>query len=581
MSLSSANSVGSYFTGLINQLMSIERQPLNDLRTQRSSLEVKRGIFSDLSSKMSSLQSVIDQLQATAASSVFDKRTASISDVASGKTVLTASASTSAIEGAYNFSITSLAREHRVRSDQQTYSDQALGLSGAFVIGGAAARSQTTVAAIAGTVTSFDVAAPASGQKEIGDGTYYVETRNDATAGWQFRLVNADGKAVSSKQGTGSTYSANWQTIPTGGGTYDTGRGLTLTFGADSGLYQAASKGAGAAQLTYTAQGASVTISATQSLKDIASAINSAAYADGNAVVASVVDRQLILAAKDSGTTHSVAAADSSGTVLQSLGVLTGAGVFKNVMQTALNASFTVNNIAVSRSKNNGLDDVISGVTFNLAADAQGQTATLTVNRDNAAVQSKVDDLLTQANSLSAYLKSKTAVTGTGSGRGSANFTRGPLADDMAYTSLRNDLLSDLSGRVSGLLAGSPVSFAEIGITLNDNLDASVSDSTKFETALANNPSGVKALLAAVADKLETRLSRFTNTSTGALTLSQKAVTNEMEDIDGRITSMNQFLAERESSLQEEYSVLQAQILNNLYLQQQMASFSNGFNYFA
>lgn len=581
MSLSSSSSIGTYFTGLINQLMSIERQPLNALRTQKSDLEVKRSIFSDLSSKFSALQSVVDSLQATAASSVFDKRTASISDVASGKTVLTASASSNAIEGIYNFSITSLAREHRARSDQQTYSDQALGLSGTFTVGGAAARAQITTSTIADTVTSFDVAAPASGQKEIGTGSYYVETRNDATSGWQFRIVDNDGKPVTVKQGTGSTYSANWQAIPTGGGTYDTGRGLSLTFGADSGLYQAASKGAGAAQLAYTAQGASITISAAQSLKDIASAINNAAYAEGNAVSASVVDRQLVLAAKDTGTSHSVVAADSGGTVLQSLGLLTGGGAFKNEMQTALNAAFTVNNISVTRSKNNGLDDVISGVTFNLAADAQGQTATLAVNRDSAAVRSKVDDLLTQVNGLSAYLKAKTAVTGTGSDRGSAKFSRGPLADDMAYTSLRNDLLNDLSGRVSGLPAGSPVSFAEIGITLNDTLDASVSDTTKLETALTNNPSGVKALLAAVADKLEARLNRFTNTSTGALTLSQKAVTNEIEDIDGRITSMNQSLADRESSLQEEYSVLQAQILNNLYLQQQMASFSNGFNYFA
>jgi len=274
-------------------------------------------------------------------------------------------------------------------------------------------------------------------------------------------------------------------------------------------------------------------------------------------------------------------ASDSGGAVLQSLGVLTGGGAFKNEMQTALNAAFTVNNISVSRSKNTGLDDVISGVTFNLAADAQGQTASLTVNRDNAAVRSKVDDLLTQVNSLSSYLKAKTTVTGTGSTRSSANFTRGPLADDMTYTSFRNDLLNDLTGRVSGLPAGSPVSLAEIGVTLNANLDASVSDTTKFETALTNNPSGVKALLAAVADKLEKRLNRFTNTSTGALTLSQKALTNEIEDVDGRITSMNQSLTQRETSLQQEYAVLQSQILNNIYLQQQMASFGGGFNAFA
>ena len=122
------------------------------------------------------------------------------------------------------------------------------------MIGGAAARTQTTATTIANKGTGLGVDARASGQKEIGSGTYYVETRNDGTSGWQFRVVDADGKAVSIKQGTGTTYTANWQSIPTGGGSYDSGRGLTVTFGADSNLYQAASKGAGAAQLAYTAQ---------------------------------------------------------------------------------------------------------------------------------------------------------------------------------------------------------------------------------------------------------------------------------------------------------------------------------------
>ncbi len=582
--MASISSVNTYFTDLINQLMVIERQPINMLRLQKSDLEVKRGVFSDLSTKLSALQTAVDSFKSTAATSVFDQRAAAISGVTTGKTVLTASASSSAAEGAYTLAVTTLAREHRVRSDQQTYSDQALNLTGTFVIGGAASRLQTTTATIAGTVTAFGTAAPASGQKEIGTGTHFVETRNDATSGWQFRAVDADGKAVSVKQGTSTTYTANWQSIPTGGGSYDSGRGLTVTFGADSNLYQAASKGAGAAQLAYTAQGASLTVAATNSLNAIASAINSATYAEGNAVTASVVDRQLVLAAKDTGTAHTIAAADTSGSALQSLGVLTGAGAFKNEMQTALNAAFTVNTLSVTRSKNTGLDDVITGVTLNLAADAAGQTATLSVSRDNAAVRTKVETLLTQINGVTGYLQLKTAVTGRGSDRTAATYTRGALADDFAYGSLRTDLVTDLTGRVAGLPAGSPLSLAEIGVGLNDNLEAGITDSSKFETALTNNASGVKALLAAVADKVNTRLDRFTNSSSGALSLSQKSVGEEVSSIDERITQMNKALAERQSALRTEFAVLQAQIMNNIYLQQQLSSFgggSGGMSFFA
>lgn len=580
--MASISSVNAYFTDLINQLMAIERQPIDTLRLQKTDLNVKSGVFSDLGTKLGALQTAVDSFKSAAATSVFDQRAAIISGVATGNTVVTASASSSAAEGAYALAVTTLAREHRLRSDQQTYSDQALNLTGTFVVGGAAARSQTTTATIADTVTAFGIAAPASGQKEIGSGTYYVETRNDSTSGWQFRLVDADGKAVSIKQGTSTTYTSGWQSIPTGGGAYDTGRSLTITFGATSGLYQAASKGAGAAQLAYTAQGASLTVAATNSLDAIASAINNATYADGNAVTASVVDRQLVLAAKDTGAAHTIAAADTNGAVLQSLGVLTGAGAFKNEMQTALNAAFTVNTLSVTRSKNTGLDDVISGVTLNLAADAAGKTATLSVSRDNAAVRTKVENLLTQINGATGYLQLKTAVTGKGSDRAAAAYTRGALADDFAYSALRNDLINDAMGRVAGLPAGSPGSLTEIGVSLNDTLEVGITDSAKFEAALANNASGVKALLAAVADKVNTRLDRFTNSTSGTLVLSQKSVAEEMSSIDERITQMNEVLAQRRTALTGEYAALQAQVLNNMYTQQTLSSFSaGGFSYFA
>ncbi len=569
-------SVNSYFTGLISQMMSIQRQPLATLQTQRSDLTFKQAVFSDLSTKLSTFQTAINGFKSTALTSVFDKRSAVVSDVPSDKTVFTASASDGAVAGVYNLSVDAdgLALEHRVRSDKQYYSDQALNLAGSFVLGGAAARSQAEVSTIADTVTAFGTAALQSGQTELGSGNYYVETRNDASAGWQFRLVDADGKAASIRSSSSSSYTSAWQSMPTGGGAYDTGRGLTLTFGADSGAYQAASKGAGAAQSTYTAQGATIEVTASTTLNDIATAINNATYADGNAVTATVVDKQLVLAAKETGTAHAITAANSTGTVLQSLGLFTAGGAFKNPLQTAQNASFTINGIPVTRSRNTGLDDVVTGVTLNLAADAAGQSATLSVGRDNASVKSSVQDLLSQFNGVTAYLQDKTSVTGTGNTSSTATYTRGVLADDYAYSGLRGDLLSDIGRGISGLPTGAPKTLSEIGITLNDSLQLTISDSSKFDTALTKNASGVKALLQAVSDRLDGRLDNFTNVNYGALALSQKSVANEIKDIDTKTVSLNEYLVDYEDSLKSQYAVFQSQVLNNLYLSQTLSSLS-------
>ena len=526
------------------------------------------------STKLSTVQTIVNDLDSKAISSVFDARKSSVSDVTSGKTVLTASVGTGAIAGTYSLNITTLAREHRVRSDQQTYADQALGLTGTFIIGGAAARSQATVATISNTVTAFDTASIGTGQSEIGTGTYYVETRNDATAGWQFRVVDSDGKAVAIDDAvdTGTATTSNWQAIPSGGGSFDSLRGLKITFGSDSGLYQAGDRSASsAAQVTYTAQGASITVASTDNLSTIASAINAATFASGDTVSATVVDRQLVLAAADTGAANAVVASDSSGTVLETLGVLTGAGAFKNVMQTALDAAFTVNGLSVTRSKNTGIADVVNGVTLNLAADSAGETATLKVEQDTLVIRGKVDALLRQSSALLDYLKDQTSITQNGN-----TFTRGALANDSVYTFLRSNLVSDLMSKVTGLAAGAPTLLSEIGITVNDKLQFSMTDINKFDTAVANDTAGVKALLAAVADRMDSRLDQLTTATTGIVSINQKSINDQITSLDKRVTTLNDQLAQRRLALTQQYSQLQSQILNNIYIQEQFSAFNGG-----
>jgi flagellar hook-associated protein 2 len=576
--MATVGKLDSYFMSIINDLMILERQPLARLQTQRDSVRLKTNIFTDVETKLDDLQDAVRLLKSSSPSrALVAGRSSSITGVESGFNVLTASAGSSAMLGTYQITEISLAREHRVRSDQQTYADQGLGLAGTLLIGGAASRSQTLQTGISNTVTGSDVAAPASGQEELGRGSYFIETRNDATLGWQFRLVDTDGNAIRIRQGATDSYTDAWQAIPAGGGVYNTGRGLSITFGAEDSQYLAASRASdNAAQVDYTAQGASISVAATDSLNAIASKINAATCAEKNGVVASVVDKQLILASESSGTAYTIQASDASGSVLQSLGVLTGPNTFENVMQPAANASFKVNGLAVTRSQNTGLSDVISGVTLNLAPDAQGKSASLAVTTSWAGARSAIDDFIAKFNAVTAYLAEKTSVTSTGGGA-TGTYTRGALADESVFSDLRSSLFDKFMSNHS--TGRAYTGLREIGLTLDDNLSASASDSTKLENALNTNLADVEALMDQVMGAMDSILGRFTGDSgqDGYLDSAKDSYSSQLTEIDGQISDMNVRLAEREQYLTEQYAQLQATLVSLTYSQQMWASINKGY----
>jgi len=186
---SSTSNIGSYFSLLIEDIIAYEHQPIDRLAQQKDTLEAKVSVYRDMQTLLSDLQTLAEDFQTSG--TIFGMRRATVSNAPSGTTVLTATAARSAATGSYDISVTTLALAHRVRSDQQLYANQALGLSGTFTLGGAAARAASTVATISNTVTGFGTAAPASGQRELGTGDYYVEVRENGTGSgdWEFRGV--------------------------------------------------------------------------------------------------------------------------------------------------------------------------------------------------------------------------------------------------------------------------------------------------------------------------------------------------------------------------------------------------------
>jgi flagellar hook-associated protein 2 len=561
---STVGALDSSFISLINSLMTVEKQPLTRLTTQRDEITVQKGLYSDLSTMLSSLQSSVKALRSTDALnySLKSGRTATVTSGTADTTVLKATASSTATPGQYEIAVDHLAASHRIRSDAVEYNNQPLNMSGSFVIGGAAEHvidSSTTT----GGVLNFGLGTVDSDQTELGSDAYTVETRS-SNGVWEYRLVNADGEAVSIREGDSEEYTTSWQKIPTGGGVVDTGRGLTFEFDSNADNYQTVSRATGASTANYTAKGATVSLNGDNSLIDLAYNINHASYADGNRVTATIVNNQLILTNERTGAGRNIVASDSSGTILNQLGILNGSS-FKNVLQTSASAVFTVNNLPVTRSKNSELDNVIQGVTISLASDAAGKSATIDVAADTADETKTIKTFVDSFNSLQTYLTAKTTTIKQSDG----TYQRGALSGDSMFYNLRMDLLRMVNADT--VTSGIYKNLKDIGLTLGDDLKLTISDSDKLTKALVNNKDSVTALLDTVMGKMDTRLGQFTGTS-GYLTTATKALESQLKNTNSQITTMNERLAKKEESLYQQYGELQAQLYSMSYTQQQLSS---------
>ncbi len=445
------NGLDTYFTNLISNLMLIERQPLERLQTSRDEVKLQRNAYSDLNLKLKDLQSAAKSLRADAATAITIGRKASVASQTAGTTVLTASTASTAAAATYQISVSTLAREHRTWTNQQTAAGQALNLTGSF-----------------------------------------------------------------------------------------------------------------------TLNGATITVGASDNLNSLAAAINSQTYASGQEVKASVVDRRLVIAAQHSGTAAALTAADTSGTVLRSLGVLDAGGAFAAAnQQTATDALFYVDGVPVTRSQNSSLTDVIDGVTVNLAADAVGKAATLTVSADTSPARAAVDKFVSQFNLATGYLQAKTGVVSLTDGD-KPTYSRGILANDTVFGGLRDKLYFNFMSDVAN--SGALRNLRDIGLALDDNLQATVIDSAKLEAALSSNLDNAAPLLDAIASRLDELLGGYTGVTTGYLDRSVANFEVQLTETNAAIADMNVRLADKEDLLQRQFGEMQAVLIEMSYQQQQWST---------
>lgn len=313
----------------------------------------------------------------------------------------------------------------------------------------------------------------------------------------------------------------------------------------------------------------------TDSLKDIANAINSAkdpSDKEGTksaGLKATIVNNQLVITSEEMGRRTLTI----GGNLKDSLG-------FKDSKtDEGQNAKFTLDGIEMERNSNTPTD-VVDGVTLNFKKADASKTITLGLTNDTDKELSAVKDFVSQYNSVMSFLSEKMDV---GDPSKSDN-TTGALAGDSTLISLQSKLQSTVLGgkSVNG------VSASTLGLSVDRNGTLSL-DETKFKAQLAKNPNAVKDFFFVdtstkyAAEKTGTGytadfkavIDRYTSTksgSEGVISLRKSSYQSEIEDYNKQIERITEQIATKRARYVTMFTNLDTAIGN---LQSQFSYFQS------
>ncbi|MFQ5537731.1 MAG: flagellar filament capping protein FliD [Gemmatimonadota bacterium] len=328
---------GINFRDLVDQIIQAESRPTQILEERVSEIDRKTTAWGDFESRV---QTLFDRSQDLSDGKLFRTFSTSVTGMTGNNAApLSASASTTAQPGSFSLQVLQLATREKVGSDVFTTRDTAVGAAGEFLIGGVSVTlsSTDTLDDIAVAVNQANTGSSPSGvaaQVVGSDATgYRLILTADDTGAEGISLADGSGGALSTLGFLDGTTSIKNQTSD--GAKSD---GLLSSSTAVASLLGLSSAPASSA---VTIGGFSVTIDlSTDSLDDIAAAINSAATGAGSSVTAAVVsetdsDGATIKRLDISGTTSFT----DANNILQTLGVLEGGRAA--VAQQVQGAAFT------------------------------------------------------------------------------------------------------------------------------------------------------------------------------------------------------------------------------------------------
>jgi len=294
---------------------------------------------------------------------------------------------------------------------------------------------------------------------------------------------------------------------------------------------------------------ASIQISATDTLDQIANKINSAGLRVTASTFFDGTNYRLQIRGLDSGASNSI-------TLTQGGGVNLGLDNPDNTVQKAQDSIIQLDGFSIQRSTNQVVG-AIQGVTLALT-----QTSTTPVN---VQVASDPQGLETKLQAVATAYNTVISQVNAAAGTSKAAASNSVLAGDTTLRSISTRLSATLQ---TAFGTGTYSMLGSIGLSLQADGTLALDTST-LESALSADPSSVTKLLAGTngtdgaMSALSTAIDSFNDTGTGMLAVEESSMQDTVTDLTTRITDEQSRLADYQTMLQAEFDSMNTLVAGN------------------
>jgi flagellar hook-associated protein 2 len=540
----------------VTQLIAIDSAPVTTLQNAEAANNSQLAAFSQLTGDVTNLQASVQALQTPG---LFGSVTAASTTAGSS---WTASASSGTAPGNYSIDVSNLATATTLNGASDIgnplngSSDDVSGLTlatlptataptaGTFTVDG----KQVTVSLTESLQQVFDAISTATGGNVTG--TY--DSASDTV-----KLTSGDGSQV--VLGAANDTSNLLSVLKLQNNTL--GTGVDKSWG---------KLGAASTSLTLANAGLSTPITGTDGSGNGSFTINgvSISYNTGTSTIASVINSinnsaagvtanynpssdSITLANNATGSTG-IGVADTSGTLMASLGLTSGASL--NLGQ---NAVFTVNGGNPITSASNSLDPTVTGIAGLTVGVNSESTQTISVAPDSGDMSTSISTFITAYNQLQTDIGTLTQITSNVDG----TVTAGILGNNQEVSQWSDDLRNLAFNSVTDL-SGAIKSLGDIGIGFTGTSPMlSITDQSALTNALTTNPSGVGQFfqepVTGFAGKLDTYLFNLTFPNSGGIAIETNTLNSENATDADKITTLQNQLNQEQTNLTNEFLAMQ------------------------
>jgi flagellar hook-associated protein 2 len=317
-----------------------------------------------------------------------------------------------------------------------------------------------------------------------------------------------------------------------------------------------------------------ITVSATDTVSDIASKINGANAGVTATILSDASGERLLLRGKNTGVDAGYrlsVTADADTNPADALG-LSRLVVGSITNQDATDAAATINGIPVTSSTNTFANKV-SGVTFTAVKETTAPV-TITIAKDNSAVQKNIEAFVKAYNDVNSILNEATKFD-------AATKTGGLLQGDTTALALQGALRAAVQSVTTGSSAFTRLSDIGLSVLRGGNLEI---NGSRLSTALENTDQ-LRAMFSSTAsgsgEGIAVRIRSLTTTllaSDGFFSSKDSTLKRVLDNNSRDQTRLNEKVSRVEAALNRRYTALDGQIasLNSLnsYLTQQITQWN-------